>query len=185
MAICPSASGIRPLSICVEMLRSSGRGVADSVRGGESSGKGKASESPSENSGKGKASERSGRFGKRNDTRGDNSQAVMIKAALPKFLHPAGTVDESNLVIDDGEEWMRFVVDSDGCPSDDDDSGPIPDLVTASGSDSSDAGIGHDTGVRRLHLRGGGPPLAAGPDDNNHLVDAEFDVEAWQLNGGV
>jgi hypothetical protein len=98
---------------------------------------------------------------------------------------PAGTVDESNLVIDDGDEWMRFVVDSDGCPSDDDGSGPIPDLVSASGSDSSDAGIGHDTGVRCLRLRGGGPPLAAGPDDNNHLVDAEFGVEAWQLNGGV
>ena len=103
---------------------------------------------------------------------------------------PAGTVDESNLVIDDGDEWMRFVVDSDGCPSDDDGSGPIPDLVSASGSDSSDAGIGHDTGVRRLRLRGGGPSLAVGPDDNNHLVDAEFDVlEAWQLlgqlNGGV
>ena len=118
-------------------------------------------------------------------TQGVTTARLMIKAALPKSLHPAGTVDESNLVIDDGEEWMRFVVDSDGCPSDDDDSGPIPDLVSASGSDSSDAGIGHDTGVRRLHLRGGGPPLAAGPDDTNHLVDAEFDVEAWQLNGGV
>jgi hypothetical protein len=74
MAVSSSASGVRPLSICVEILRSSGRGVADSVRGGESSGKGRASENSSENSGKGKASESSGRFGKGYDTRGDNSQ---------------------------------------------------------------------------------------------------------------
>ena len=53
------------------MLRSSGRGVADSVRGGESSGKGKASES----SGKGKAS----------DTKVTIAR-VRIKAALPKSL---------------------------------------------------------------------------------------------------
>ena len=62
---------------------------------------------------------------------------------------------------------------------------PAQQRLPPSASDSSNAGIGHDAGVRRLRLRGGGPPLAVGPDDNNHLVDAEFDVEAWQQNVGV
>ena len=62
---------------------------------------------------------------------------------------------------------------------------PAQQRLPPSASDSSNAGIGHDAGVRRLRLRGGGPPLAVGPDDNNHLVDAEFDVEEWQQNVGV
>ena len=98
------------------MLRSSGDGLPDSIRG--RGGKGK---------GKGKASESSGRFGKGNHTSGDNSQVDEVKGSAsdaPSGLivdaygdvygadgafigstddggpcgDPAGTVDEANLV---------------------------------------------------------------------------------------
>jgi hypothetical protein len=73
---------------------------------------------------------------------------------------PAGTVDESNLVLDDGDEWMRFVDDSD--------------------PDTGNSG-------RPLRLRGGGQPLVAEPaePDADGKFDAEFDVKAWQHYGGV
>ena len=178
MAVCPSASGVRPLAICVEMLRSSGDGLPDSIRGGGGKGKGK-----------GRASESSGRFGKGNHTSGDNSQIDEVKgnaSDAPSGLtvdaygdvyradgafigstdnggscgDPAGTVDESNLVFDDGDEWMRFVDDT--------------------ASDTGKSGLSLS-----LRLRGAGPPVIAEPAEPDDEFDAELDVTAWQRYGGV
>ena len=66
---------------------------------------------------------------------------------------PAGTVDESNLVLDDGDEWMRFVDDSD--------------------PDTGNSGL-----PLSLRLCGGGPTLVAEPAELDEEFDAEFDVKA-------
>jgi transposase InsO family protein len=188
MAVCPSASGIRPLSICVEMLRSSGRGAPDSARGGDSGGRGK---------GKGKGG-RGGRFGGRSgvfrvsslvvDADGNvfDSEGAFIgsteASADADDAHdqsdavghdPAGDdADEANFVLDDGDEWMRFAVDSDADASSESTCAPCD-------SDASDA---DDSGwdIHSAHWK-----RISADDDVEDDLDDGFAVEDTSPSSSV
>ena len=93
----------------------------------------------------------------------ETSTVLMVHSSgQPTMVVPVVTLPGQSTkrisYVDDGDEWKRFVDDSD--------------------PDTGNSGL-----PLSLRLRGGGPPLIAEPAEPDDEFDAEFDVKAWQRYG--